>query len=232
MKKTIVISGASRGIGKAIATQLLVEGHEVIGLSRTHTIEHENYTAKKVDLSALKTLPDQLKALQSDLERIDALICNAGIWHYSHFEELSFEDIRRVIELNFLSQVYLVKAFLPEMKGQKNGDLIFIGSESAQKAPVKQSIYAASKSALATFAKSLRSECATKNIRITTIHPGSVRTDMFAIAPFALGEDPAHYILPEDIAELISQILQGRAGTVIDEIHLSPQKHHLEKVKT
>lgn len=229
MRKTIVITGASRGIGLAIAKKLLIEGHEVVGLSRTHALKHENYIAKKIDLADLKFLPDQLRALQTELPEVDALICNAGVWHYSNFEELSFDEIRHIIELNFLSQIYLVKTFLPQMKAQKSGDINFIGSESIRSAPSKQSVYAASKSALSTFAKSLRSECATKNIRVTTINPGAVKTDMFDAAPFSLSNDAMHSILPEDIAGLISYLLEGRLGTVLDEIHLSPQKHHVEK---
>ena len=227
MSKTIVITGASRGIGLAIAKKLLIEGHEVVGLSRTHAIEHENYIAKKIDLADLKFLPDQLRAIQAELPEVDALICNAGVWHYGNFEELSFDEMRHIIELNFLSQIYLVKTFLPQMKAQKSGDIVFIGSESARKAPAKQSVYAASKSALAAFAKSLRSECT--DIRVTTISPGAVKTDMFDAAPFSLSDDAMHSILPEDIAGLISYLLEGRLGTVLDEIHLSPQKHHVEK---
>jgi NADP-dependent 3-hydroxy acid dehydrogenase YdfG len=229
MKKTIVMTGTSRGIGLAIAKKLLVEGHEIIGLARTHTLNHENYIPKRVDLADLKFLPDHLQAVQREFSEVDALICNAGVWHWGNFEELSFDEMRHILNVNFLSQIFLVKTFLPQMKAQKSGDILFIGSESAQKGPAKQGVYAASKSALATFAKSLRSECATKNIRVTTIYPGSVKTDMFDAAPFSLGEDAMHAILPEDIASLISFLLQGRCGTVFDEIHLSPQKHHLEK---
>lgn len=227
MKKTIVITGASRGIGLAIAKQLLIEGHEVIGISRSHTIEHDNYVPKKVDLSDLRYLPDQLKVIQGDTPKVDALICNAGIWHYGNFEELSFDEIRHIIELNFLSQIFLIKTFLPQMKTQKSGDILFISSESATKGPPKQSVYAASKSALSTFAKSLRSECATKNIRVTTISPGTVKTDMLDAAPFSVSEEAFHHILPEDISMLVSYLLNGRLGTVIDEIKLSPQKHRL-----
>lgn len=231
-KKTIIITGASRGIGKAIALKLLQNGDEIIGISRSHTIDHENYIPIEIDLSALNTLPGELKKISQDHEKVDALICNAGIWHYSHFEELSFGEMQKIINVNFLSQIFAVKAFLPQMKREKRGDIIFIGSESAHNAPAKQSVYGASKSALDAFAKSLRSECATQNIRITTIHPGSVKTEMLQIAPFALGEDPMHAILPEDIAALISQILDGRLGTVIDQIRLSPQKHHIQRAKT
>ncbi|NGX38845.1 MAG: 3-oxoacyl-[acyl-carrier-protein] reductase FabG [Chlamydiae bacterium] len=228
MTKTILITGTSRGIGRAIAIQLLSEGYQVIGLSRTQSIEHDNYTHYQIDLADLSTLPDRLKTLNLT---IDGLICNAGIWHYSNFEELSYADIEQMVHLNLLSPLFLVKAFLPQMKQKRSGDIFFLGSESGLKGAPKQSVYSASKSALRAFAQSLRSESATKNIRVTMINPGSVKTDMLEIAPFSLSEDSLHHILPEDIAQLISYLLKARTGTVLDEITLSPQKHRLEKKK-
>jgi len=227
MRKTILLTGASRGIGLAIAKQLLVEGHEVIGLSRTHSLEHDNYTPIQIDLSDLKSLPDRLKKIQSECPEIDALICNAGIWHYCQFEDLSYRQIRHIHDLNFLSPVYLVKAFLPQLKAQNRGDILFIGSESARSAPPMETLYSATKSALATFARALRSECASENIRVTTIHPGAVKTDMLDLAPSSLSGDETHHIVPEDVASIISFLLNGREGTVLDEIHLSPQKNHI-----
>lgn len=231
MKKTIVITGTSRGIGYSIAQRLLQEGHEVIGISRTHTLVHENYTAKVIDLSDTKNLIEKLKALSKEYLEVDSLICNAGKWHYSHFEQLSYFQIQEILHLNFLSQVFLVKAFISKMKERKKGDIFFIGSESGLKGAANQSIYSASKSALRGFAQALRCECATQEIRITLINPGAVKTQMLLEAPFEIGQDVNMHILPEDIAELIAFLLKTRNGIVFDEINLSPQKHRLEKRK-
>lgn len=227
MKKTIIVTGSSRGIGLSITKQLLQEGHEVVGIARHHTIDHENYIPKTIDLRNLKILPQQFKALAKI--PANSLICNAGIWHYCHFEELSFEKMEEILHVNFLSHVFLVKAFLPRMKKERKGEILFLGSTSGLKGAVKESLYSASKAALRAFSQSLRSECATQNIRVMMINPGAVKTEMIQLAPLDLGSDPLNHILPDDIARLISFLLSERMGTVFDEITLSPQKYRLEK---
>ena len=114
------------------------------------------------------------------------------------------------------------------MKRARHGHLIFTGSEAALTGTQKGSLYCAAKFALRGFAQALRAETARSGLRVTLINPGMVQSPFFDELDFQPGKDADNYILPEDVAEVITQALMARDGTVIDEINLSPQK----KVRT
>jgi NADP-dependent 3-hydroxy acid dehydrogenase YdfG len=221
----ILVSGSSSGIGLALCQQLLDDGHHLIGLARrTQSLQHANFIPLTIDLANLDTLPTRLDELHRDHSPLDALICNAGQGHFGDLEQFSYAQIRTLIDLNFTSQAYLVRALLPAMKEQNQGHIVFTGSEAALRGTQKGSIYCAGKFALRGFAQALREECARSGIRITLVNPGMVRSSFFDELDFGPGADPDNYVEPEDVACVIAQALAARAGTVIDEINLSPQK--------
>ena len=223
--RKILITGASRGIGKATTDLLLEEGHEVWGISRTIESTHPRFHAYEIDLSDLEALPKKL----SSFTHVDTIICNVGKGHFGNLEELSFSQIRSLMDLNFLSHAYLIKELLPYLKKQDRADVIFIGSEAGLAGKRKGSIYCASKFAIRGFAQSLREECSTSSVRVSLIQPGMVRTPFYDPLSFAPGDDPAHAILPTDIAAMIRTILEMRHETVFDEIILSPKKRVVQK---
>lgn len=226
MNKQVVITGASRGIGKAVVHTLTAEGSDVIGIARSFDqsmIELPHFSPCKMDLSELNTLPESLKQLAKQHPHVDTLVCNAGQGLFGNLEELSYEQIQHLMNINFLSHVFLIKAFLPMMKREKKGNIILIGSEAALAGRKQGSIYCASKFALRGFAQALREECSSKGIRVTLINPGMVQTNFFDDLHFSPGDQEYESILPEDIARIVLMILQTRSGTVLDEINLSPQ---------
>ena len=113
---------------------------------------------------------------------------------------------------------------LPHFKTKNRGDVIFIGSEAALEGGKKGSLYCATKFGLRGFSQSIRQESANKNIRVTLINPGMVRTSFFDDLNFQPGDDEENAIEPTDIADIIINILSMRSGTVVDEINLTPQK--------
>lgn len=219
----ILVTGASRGIGFAIVKQLLEEGHLVVGIARKFHFHHERFTSLSLDLSRLDTLPGAFKRIAEEHPDIDVLICNAGKGLFGNLEELSYREMRSLMDLNFLSQAYLIKSFLPRMKRRSRGQIIFIGSEASLSGKRKGSLYCAAKFALRGFAQALREECAADGIRITLINPGMVKTDFFENLSFEPGSQSHEHILPEDIAKTVSMVIHAREGTVFDEINLSPQ---------
>lgn len=223
--RKVLITGASRGIGRATAERLLDIGHEVWGIARTAEKFHEKFHPHRIDLSDLEELPQKL----SPFRDMDTIICNVGKGYFGHLEELSFAQIRSLMDLNFLSHVCLIKELLPYLKKQEEADIIFIGSEAALAGKRKGSIYCASKFALRGFAQSLREECSTSTVRVSIIQPGMVRTPFYDSLSFDPGEDPSHAILPEDVAEMIDSILSMRHETIFDEIVLSPKKRVIQK---
>ena len=231
MGKTAVVSGASSGVGRAIGEALLGEGYRVVGLARDfskYPCHHPKFAAHAIDLADLAALPARLQALAASNADAEAVICCAGRGRFGHLEEFSYEQIHELMDVNFTSQAYLARAFLPHMKRLGRGDILFMGSEAALRGSRRGAVYCASKFALRGFAQALREECAAAGIRVTTINPGMVRTPFFDDLDFGPGEDPENYILPQDIAELVMAILSTRRGTVFDEVDLSPLKRVVE----
>ena len=226
MCRRVLITGTSSGIGLAITNQLLAAGHEVWGLARNpQESKHPFFHPCAIDLSDLDALPDKLEPF---LE-VDALICNVGRGQFGNLEEFSYKQIRSLMDLNFLSHVFLIKKLLPHLKKQKRADIVFIGSEASLAGKQKGTIYCASKFALRGFAQSLREECSRRSVHVSMIQPGMVRTPFYDSLGFEPGEDDSQAILPEDIAEMVELILKMRAGTVCDEIVLSPMKKVVQK---
>lgn len=172
-------------------------------------------------------LPFELKKIEKEISRLDTLVCNAGIGKFGKLEQFSYQQIRHLLDLNFLSQVYVIKTFLPLMKRQKQGNIIAIGSEAALAGKKEGSLYCASKSALRSFLQALREECAGDNIRVTLINPGMVKTTFFQDLPFSPGEQSDEYLTEEDIADTLSFILSARLGAVFEEININPQKKRI-----
>ena len=226
-QKSILLTGASSGIGRATASLLLERGYHVIGLARDFSkfpCKDKNFTAIPVDLSALDTLPSFLERLSREHGTFDGVICNAGKGQFASLEEFSYAQIRSLLELNLTSQIYLVRALLPGMKQRKSGTLIFMGSEAALDGAKRGTVYAATKFGLRGLAQSLRLECAASGVRVGIINPGMVKTEFYDQLDFQPGSDPNNYILPEDVAAAVLLVLEARYGSVIDEINLSPQK--------
>lgn len=226
-KRKMLLTGASGGIGRSIATLLLSSDWRIVGVGRDPArpgFSQKEFSQATIDLSDLEHLPEQLRLLASEHEDIDSVVCAAGVGRFGSLEEFSYEQIRELIDINLTSQLYVVRAFLPLLKRRGRGDVVLIGSEAALAGGARGAVYSATKFALRGFCQSLRQESAAAGIRVTLINPGMVRTDFFDQLDFEPGEDLAHAIVPEDIAVAVKMVLSARAETVFDEINLSPLK--------
>jgi len=225
--RKILVTGASRGIGRAISKALLQEGATVIGIARDFSTWKEapaRFIPLLLDLAHLDELPEKTKSIARQHSDISGIVFNAGEGRFGSLEESSPKQIRQLIDLNLTSQVLLARELLPNMKRNKQGDLVFIGSEAALSGSRKGAVYCATKFALRGFAQSLREECSNSGIRSTIINPGMVKTDFFDNLSFEPGDAEENYILPQDIADAVLTILSARPGTCFDEINLSPLK--------
>ncbi len=226
-KRKMLLTGASGGIGRSIATLLLSSDWRIVGVGRDPArpgFSQKEFSQATIDLSDLEHLPEQLRFLASEHEDIDSVVCAAGVGRFGSLEEFSYEQIRELIDINLTSQLYVVRAFLPLLKRRGRGDVVLIGSEAALAGGARGAIYSATKFALRGFCQSLRQESAAAGIRVTLINPGMVRTGFFDQLDFEPGEDLAHAIAPEDIAVAVRMVLSARAETVFDEINRSPLK--------
>jgi 3-hydroxy acid dehydrogenase/malonic semialdehyde reductase len=232
-KKLVVITGASSGIGLALVKALLEQGYAVLGIANNFEkagLDHPDFSSRSINLADIDALEESMSAVLSDIDMpVKALINNAGIGRMGFLEQLSVKDIRLVMDTNLTSQIIVTKAFLPLLKKQGEGDILFMGSEAALKGARQGSIYCASKFAVRGFSQALRDECGKSGVRVTLINPGAVRTPFFEKLQFEPGPAPENAIEPEDIAGAISMVLAARQGTVFDEITLSPRNHVWKK---
>jgi 3-hydroxy acid dehydrogenase / malonic semialdehyde reductase len=232
LKRTILVTGASSGIGRAVAKNLLEQGHDVIGLSRDSAkfkVTRANFHPMQIDLSQLQELPQRMRELESLFPALDAVVFSAGAGQFGSLEEFSYQQIQALMTINFTSPVFLTRALLPFLKRKTRSDLIYIGSEAALKGSRKGTIYCASKFALRGFTQALREECSADQVRICLINPGMVKTPFFDRLTFAPGDDESNFLLPEDVAETVSYVIKSRDKTVIDEINLNPASKVVKK---
>lgn len=223
----ILVTGSSSGIGRAISERLLKNGAKVIGLARDHSKykpDSDRYTTFTVDVSDLQQLTASLTEMLAMYPCIDGLISNAGYGDFRGLENFSAQQISSFIIANLTSHMVATRILLPHFKSQKKGDIIFIGSEAGLAGGRKGSLYCAAKFGLRGFSQSIRQECSSRNVRVSIVNPGMVRTDFFKNLNFRPGSAYDNAIAPEDVAIAIMGILKTREGTVIDEINLTPIK--------
>ncbi|MDD4913760.1 MAG: SDR family NAD(P)-dependent oxidoreductase [Methylococcales bacterium] len=228
--RTVLVSGASSGIGRAIARQLLREGHTVIGISRDAARfgKHAGFTGRQLDLSRLGDIPPAAKKLQNDFPALDAVVFAAGYGQFGGLEQFSFQQLERLMTVNFTAAMFLTRALLPGLKRQAHANLIYIGSEAALKGGRNGAAYCASKFALRGFTQALRDECGKSSVKVSLVNPGMVDTGFFETLAFMPGKEPSHALQAEDVAEAIGYILQAGSHCVIDEINLTPASKVIE----
>jgi len=225
--KDVIVTGASGGIGRAICELLLREGYPVCGVSRRMTPSlntHKNYTHYKIDLADLDEAAQHFQEILRERINLGSIIFCAGVPTFGFLEQLSAQSIEDCITLNLLSPMLLTRLAVPVMKTQSSGDLIYIGSEAAFRPGRQGAAYCAAKHGLRGFVRAVREEATRTGLRVTLINPGAVRTPFYKDQSFEPGPESDHAIDPDDVAQVIKTVLQSRAGTVFDEIRMTPQK--------
>lgn len=226
-ERKVLVTGSSDGIGRSITLSLLKSGAKVIGLARDHSKfnpETKNYIKYKTDFSNEKILLNTIAKIINEHKDLDCLVSNAGFGKFGTLETFSTKEINDFIFTNLTSHMILTNKILPHLKKIRKGNIIFIGSESALKGGKNGSLYSAAKFGLRGFSQSIREESCSKNIHVSLINPGMVRTSFFNNLDFMPGEDKSNAIEPDDIGKIIIDILSTRNGSVIEEINLSPLK--------
>jgi NAD(P)-dependent dehydrogenase (short-subunit alcohol dehydrogenase family) len=178
MGKVVLVTGASSGIGLAIATLLARHGYRVFGTK----LPAEPYPADvpfevvDLDITDDESVKHCLQTVMIEAGGIDALVNNAGANLYGAIEETTLDEARWQMEVNFFGMVKLTKAVLPAMRERGDGQIINISSFLGRKGTPFSAFYVASKHAIEGFTKSLRYEVAHFGIRVSMIEPGFVRT--------------------------------------------------------
>ncbi|KLV23662.1 3-ketoacyl-ACP reductase [Niallia circulans] len=210
--KVAFITGAGRGIGKAVAVALANEGVNVGLLARTEGALQE--VAKEVealgvkaayatvDVSSLEEVEQAISTLTNELGKADILINNAGIGKFQSLLEMDPEEWKQIIDVNLMGPYYVTKAVLPQLIEKNGGDIINISSTNGLNGAATSSAYSASKFGLIGMTESLAQEVRRNNIRVTSLTPSTVATEL-AVKTDLIKGDAEKYMQPEDIAELI-----------------------------
>lgn len=248
-KKAAIVTGASSGIGKAIAEMLVSLGYEVFGFGREFTTDAttgnfaddilEGKLAAEdtdgafhpivCDLLDTEVLERHIKQIRKQYE-IYILVNNAGVGYYGLHEELNAAKIKQMVRTNLELPLILSNLLLRDLKKSK-GYLLQISSVTALKNSPHGCAYGATKAGLTAFSRSLFEEARKYGVKVTVIHPDMTQTNLYRNADFTAAEDLQASLCPEDVAEAVHFVLTARDGMVIPELTLSPQLHRISKKK-
>jgi Short-chain alcohol dehydrogenase of unknown specificity len=222
--KVALITGAGRGIGRATAIAFAQEGIHVGLVGRTLenlqkvADELKAYDVKVAiaagDVANLESITAAVESIRGELGAIDILVNNAGIGKFGGFMELTPEEWTNVIDVNVKGVYYTTRAVLPEMLERNTGDIINIASTAGQRGAPLTSAYTASKAAVIGLSESLMLEVRKKNIRVATLTPSTIATDM-AIELKLTDGNPDKVMQPEDLAEFIVSQLKLHPRVVL-----------------
>ncbi|SDW02413.1 hypothetical protein SAMN05421781_0159 [Marinococcus luteus] len=215
--KTIILTGASSGIGRKTAEKLVQNGEKVIGIGRnTEKLEAAaaewrdqpgEFAAWTMDVGEVRNAGEEMKKITRIHGSPDVLINNAGTGKFGELEQLSIEDWEQMIDINVKGSIAITQALLPELK-QTGGHIVFTGSTAGIIGTPKATVYAASKRAVLGFAEALRLETAGTGVRVSVLNTGPVKTEFHDRA------DPS-----------------GRYKRKVEQIALSPEKVAAQLVK-
>ena len=224
--KRALITGAARGIGRAIAAELKGAGADVVCCDLPGTSENEE-VAREVGGQALYadvTKADEVEKLIADAGEIDILVNNAGITRDGLLARMSEEDWRAVIDINLTSVYLMCRAAVRGMMKRRSGTIVNLASVVGIHGNFGQTNYAASKAGIIGFTKSFAREAGARGIRVNAVAPGYIETRLTEVLP----EDVKQKMLaatslgrfgqPEDIARAVHFLCSDEAGFISGEV--------------
>ena len=232
MKKSIIISGGSQGIGKALVKKFLENGFQVFTCARNakkleslkNEFNHPLLHTFVADLSDKKQVSNFAQWILNQETKIDVLINNAGYFLPGQIQNEEDGVLESQIEANLYSAYHLTKAILPSMQKSNSGHIFTICSTASITAYTAGGSYCISKFALLGFTKVLREELKTQGIKVTAVLPGATLTPAWD----GVNLPDSRFIPAEDIANTIFSAYMMSASTVIEEILSRPQLGDIE----
>jgi short-subunit dehydrogenase len=225
-----IITGASRGIGKAVASIFGLHGYNLLlGARNEHTLlatveelqtayPHIRIDAKALDLGNKTEAQLFGEWVAARADTVDVLVNNAGTFFPGTILDEADGTLEKTMDVNFYSAYYITKALLPKMVSQQSGHIFNMGSIAGLQAYPNGGAYSISKFALIGFSKNLRHELKPHGIKVTTVIPGAVYTDSWA--PFV---GPERIMDVDDIATMIYACSRLSPQAVVEELVLRPQ---------
>ena len=231
MNRKAVITGATKGIGRAIAEALATEGYDLAVCSRHQedldALKTEfnarfpdiKILTKAVDVSQKKEVLEFADSITQTWERVDVLVNNAGILISGSIQNEADDALETMLNVNLMSAYNLTRALLPTMLARKRGYIFNLCSTASIRVCTNGGSYSISKFALLGFSKNLREELKETGIKVTSILPGSTWSDSWA----GFDAPESRLMQARDIGEVVISALRMSASAVIEEILMCPQ---------
>lgn len=228
--RVAIVTGASKGIGRATVRMLAEHGADVVGVARSADDSADGTLGEQVealggryvhvvgDVKEEATARQAVASAVDGFGRVDVLVNNAGVGYYADFTDCTVDDYDEIMTTNMRSTFLFTSAVVPLMKGQGSGLIMQVASQAGIRGFTREAIYCASKHAQVGFTRALRQELQPFGIKVGVVCPAGVATD------FALGRgrtqdfvDNAGFLSPDDVAEaLLFAALQGPRARVVE----------------
>ncbi|ALM69063.1 SDR family oxidoreductase [Vibrio parahaemolyticus] len=236
MKKLVVITGASSGIGEAIARRFSEEGHPLLlvarRVERLEALNLPNTLCEKVDVTDQASLITAIEKAEAQFGPADVLVNNAGVMLLGQIDTQDAAEWKRMFDVNVLGLLNGMHSVLAPMKARNSGTVINISSIAGKKTFPDHAAYCGTKFAVHAISENVREEVAASNVRVTTIAPGAVETELLSHTTSqdikdgydAWKVDMGGVLAADDVARAVMFAYQQPQNVCIREIALAPTK--------
>ncbi|EJG1727198.1 SDR family oxidoreductase [Vibrio parahaemolyticus] len=236
MKKLVVITGASSGIGEAIARRFSEEGHPLLlvarRVERLEALNLPNTLCEKVDVTDQESLITAIEKAEAQFGPADVLVNNAGVMLLGQIDTQDAAEWKRMFDVNVLGLLNGMHSVLASMKARNSGTIINISSIAGKKTFPDHAAYCGTKFAVHAISENVREEVAASNVRVTTIAPGAVETELLSHTTSqdikdgydAWKVDMGGVLAADDVARAVMFAYQQPQNVCIREIALAPTK--------
>ncbi len=234
-QKTVLVTGASSGIGEAVAARLADAGHHVVaGARRTDRLRAmaervgDNVHPVQLDVTDPASVTEFVDVAHRRTGRVDVLVNNAGVMPLSRLDSLLVDEWNRMIDVNIRGLLHGIASALPYFTAQGSGHFVTIASVGAHEVVPTSAVYSGTKYAAWAITEGLRQECA-PSIRVTTVSPGVVTSELAdsitePVAAQAMRTYRAHAIAPDAIAAAVSYAIEQPDTVDVNEIVVRPTR--------
>ncbi len=220
MRKNIVITGGSDGLGKTLAASLSRENNVIILATNEEKLKEVsneiNCKYKVCNVRDYSIVESTINSIIYEIGKIDVLINNAGLWIQEELDFNSSDRIESVVDVNLLGVINFSKAVIPFMKKDNDGLIININSQAGINHKAERVVYNATKWGVTGFSKSLQDEVAKYGIRVSNVMPGMMKTDMFK--KMNIEKNMANGVDTKEVARLIEFIIDTPSDVMIPEV--------------
>jgi NADP-dependent 3-hydroxy acid dehydrogenase YdfG len=230
MKKVIVISGVTSGVGEELSRTFIDLDWLVVGLARNKEklkkLTHEfgkNFTAIETDITDENSVAASFKFINNQFKKITLLVNNAAVFKMEKFSQCSFNDINSMIDTNLKGAMYCTLEAVQIMKASSHSArIINVASVAAIHGIKGQAIYCASKFGLNGFAEALNQELIQEGISITTLYPGGINTPLWNETNPYPGENKEEILQPKDVVSVIKYVSELESRIILKNLTIFP----------